>query len=361
MIHVQSTTQNTINVKDSTISYPFVDCIRMIAMIGIIWAHTPNFEGSKSYNSLDNIPLYFFFMDFLKFGVISFFLISGFLLARKIEIVPAVAYFQKRIFSTLYPYLFAFFLIVVLFIIKTNILGLSSSKTISEYIISMFLDSALWFLPNYWISLLTIICLKKILSKIYCGLLLLIITLCYSYFYVYTVYAQPHVNALFAFVFYLWLGYFIGKNNLQNYFQRINIYLLLICCLILYIFTSLESLILYQNGSQEPMNILRVSNQLYSLAVFVTMVKIFIKPVTLKFLNPRNETFGIYLYHMFSLAILAFGLKVLSKTGINTYSDHTLTFIIWFIAKFIFVYFCTLLMVKIMLKYNLGFLNYNKN
>jgi len=341
-----------------TVNYPFVDWIRMIAMIGIIWAHTPNFEGGKNFPSLDNIPLYFFFMDFFKFGVICFFMISGFLLSRKIGHSSPVSYFKNRIYSTLFPYLVAFGLIVLLFIFKTQLLHQESKYTVGEYIVNMFFESALWFLPNYWISLIVILCFVKYLNKLSLGMFLLVVTLVHTYYFVYSIYAQSHVHALFAFIFYLWLGYIIGKRHLHLRIKEWNVYLLLGLCVLSYICTSMESVVLYQHGSNEPMNILRMSNQVYSVLAFVTMVRLFKNPISTKWVNPRKETFGIYLYHMFPLALLAFGLKFLSKFGINTYSSHTPQFILWFLIKFLIVYMLTLICVKILIRYNLGFLNY---
>lgn len=359
--NIKSANNQAISNSQTAATYPFVDWIRMIAMVGIIWAHTPNFEGAANYKSLDNIPLYFFFMNFFKFGVICFFLISGFLLSSKIENIPVFAYYKKRVLSTLYPYLFAFALIVLLFVFKTHVLHQASSYTVFGYIKSMFFDSALWFLPNYWISLLVIVCCKRLLSKAVFGFILLLITLAYTYFYVYTIYAQPHVNALFGFVFYLWLGYFIGKKRIHLDIQRLNIYMLLAGSVCLYIISSTESVFLNQQGSDEPMNILKISNQLYSVLAFITMVRLFNKTPQSTLINPRKETFGIYLYHMFALAVLAFGIKFLSGRGIDTFSNHSLSFIAWFLIKFIFVYLFTLLIVKFMLRYRLGFLNYKSS
>jgi peptidoglycan/LPS O-acetylase OafA/YrhL len=344
-------------LKQEAKGYPFVDWIRMISMIGIIWAHTPNFEGTKSYNSLDDITLYFFFMNFFKFGVICFFLISGFLLAGKIQQEPAISYFKRRVSGTLFAYLFAFALIVLLFIFKTNILKQPSSYSIKDYIVMMFLDSALWFLPNYWLSLLVIVSLKKWLNKTILGMLLLFITAVYTYQFVYGTHPQPHTDALFGFVFYLWLGYFIGKNKIHLRFQQINPYLLLGITVALFLLSGWESAMLYRQGNPEPMNILRISNQLYSLAAFAAMVSLFRKPFNMHFFKPRQETFGIYLYHMFALVVLTFVLKLLTRMGIFPYSDHTITFIGWFILKFIFVYVLTTLIVKVLIRYNIGFLS----
>jgi len=347
--------------QNAAANYPFVDWIRMIAMIGIIWAHTPNFEGGKNFPSLDNIPVYFFFMDFFKFGVICFFLISGFLLASKIDTTPPLLYFKNRVFSTLFAYLFAFGLVVLLFVFKSKVLHDPGSKGVGEYIVFMFLESAMWFLPNYWISLAVILCFRKYLKHLWSGVFFFAVTLIYTYFLVYTNSGQSHVYAVFAYVFYLWLGYFIGRNKYHLRFQSWNTSLLLAIFALSYLLASYESVLLYAAGSPNPMTILRMGNQVFSVIAFITMVKLFNIPFSIRFLNPRKETFGIYLYHMFPLAVLAFALKLLGKVGVNTYSDHTLVFIGWFILKFVLVYVGTLLIVKFCIRYNIGFLNYGMN
>jgi len=340
----------------TSINYPFVDWIRMISMVGIIWAHTPSFAHDQSFSDLDNLPLYFFFMAFFKFGVICFFMISGFLLARKMNEVPAAQYFKNRVAVTLYPYLFAFALIVLLFIFKTRVLNQPSGYTLGSYVTFMFFTSALWFLPNYWISLLAILSFKKSLNSVYLGLTFLSLTAIFTYFYVYTDYARPHAHALFGFVFYLWLGYYIGRKRLHLYMENWNLPILIVAFIGCYILTSYESLLLYNDDLKEPLSILRVSNQLYSIAAFILMVRLFRKPLVSKLFDPRKETFGIYLYHMFPLAVVAFGIKILEKFQINTYSNHTPEFIVWFLIKFVFVYITTLLIVKVLLRYNIGFL-----
>jgi hypothetical protein len=350
--------QNTEKVKVplTSVNYPFVDWIRMISMVGIIWAHTPSFDTNQSFGDLDNLPLYFFFVAFFKFGVICFFMISGFLLARKMNEVPARQYFKNRVKVTLYPYLFAFALIILLFLFKTQVLNQPSGYSFGSYVSFMFFTSALWFLPNYWVSLLALLSFKKYLNSIFLGLGFLTLTAIFTYFYVYTEYARPHAHALFGFVFYLWLGYYVGRKRLHLYFEHWNLPLLILVFISCYILTSVECLLLFQADLKEPLSTLRLTNQLYSISAFVLMVRVFRKPIVSKLFNPRKETFGIYLYHMFPLAVLAFGVKILDKFGIHTFSNDTSVFIGWFLLKFVFVYISTLLLVKVLLRYNIGFL-----
>jgi hypothetical protein len=201
-----------------------------------------------------------------------------------------------------------------------------------------------------------ILTFRKHLDSIYTGLMFLTLTVIFTYFFVYTEFARPHAHALFGFVFYLWLGYYIGKKNLNHHFEKWNLPILLLIFIGFYMLSSIESIVLFQRDLKEPMSILKVSNQLYSISAFILMVRIFRKPLVSKLFNPRKETFGIYLYHMFPLAVLTFALKILDNYGIYTFSDHTPVFIFWFVVKFVFVYVATLLIVKLLMRYNIGWL-----
>jgi len=340
-------------------NYAFVDWIRMISMIGIIWAHTPGFAGGTNYLMLDNVPVYIFFMNFFKFGVICFFMISGFLLAGKIHTEPPVAYFKRRLFATFLPYIFAFAGIVLLFIFKTHVMHMAGDMGVAAYTADMFLNSALWFLPSYWLSLIVIMCFRRFLDNKYFGLFLLAVTLGHSWYFAYSENAQSHVHALFGFILYLWLGYYIARANLARYIRRINLSTLISAALLLYILCCIESVSMWRNADNEPLSILRISNQVYSVVAFITMMRLFDKPLSSKWISPRKETFGIYLYHMYALAMLVFLLKILSKFGIDTFSLKIATFLPWFMLKFIFVYVTTLLIVKVLLRLKIGFLNYS--
>jgi hypothetical protein len=358
--HSENSEINQVHLHKQTAkpNFAFVDWIRMISMIGIIWAHTPGFAGGTNYLMLDHVPVYIFFVDFFKFGVICFFMISGFLLAGKIHTEPPLDYFRRRIVSTFLPYIFAFAGIVLLFMFKTYVLHMAGDMTVGEYIVEMFLNSALWFLPSYWLSLMVIMCFRSYLDNKYFGMFLLLVTLWHTWYFAYSDDAQSHVHALFGFILYLWLGYYIARANLARYIRKIELSNLIAGCVLLYILTALESVSMWRNGFSEPLSILRISNQFYSVLAFVTMMRLFDQPVKSRWFNPRKETFGIYLYHMFALALLVFILKALSKFGINTFSLDIATFLPWFIIKFIFVYAATLIFVKVLLRLNIGFLNY---
>jgi peptidoglycan/LPS O-acetylase OafA/YrhL len=68
--------------------YPFVDLIRFISMLGIVWAHTDAFPLQvNSFEFLKNIgdvEYFIVFKQIFKFSVVCFFMISGFLLGDNI-------------------------------------------------------------------------------------------------------------------------------------------------------------------------------------------------------------------------------------------------------------------------------------
>jgi hypothetical protein len=348
-LHVSKIQYNT-----SRVSYPFVDWIRMIAMIGIVWAHIPITSAKQTYNPTSDILKYCFFMDFWKFGVICFFMISGFLLSNKIENSNPVDYFLKRISGTVVPYVFVVLLTIVLYAFKNYILNIPSNEPIVRFIYETLLISPLWFLPNYWLSLIIILSLKRFLKKWVLGASLFIITILFSQYFTYGNDPIPHMFALFAYVFYVWLGFIISKKGFHLYIQKLNISYLLLTCVGLYIMSSLESIYLYKRGSSEYFSILRYSNQMYSVTMFITMMAIFNKPLNSKFVKPRNETFGIFLYHIFALRFVIFISNHLDRFGIH--ANNFQTFIVVFLIKFIICYVLTLLLVKLLFNYNIGFL-----
>ena len=139
-----------------------------------------------------------------------------------------------------------------------------------------------------------------------------------------------------------------------------NLTYLLIGCVIAYILTSLESCLLTKSGYQEPLSILRISNQVYSVIMFITMMRFFKNPIKSNLVTPRKETFGIYLYHPIVLRVVSVLFIYLTAHKFLPTPDNIYNYILWFIVKFILLYAVTLVIVKILLKYNLGFLNYPK-
>jgi surface polysaccharide O-acyltransferase-like enzyme len=78
-----------------------------------------------------------------------------------------------------------------------------------------------------------------------------------------------------------------------------------------------ESLMLAATGDPMPLNALRISNQIYSVAVVLVLLKLR-KPVWPRDVNVRATTFGIYLTH--PLIILAL-VCLFNRTVLNRIAD----------------------------------------
>lgn len=105
-------------------------------------------------------------------------------------------------------------------------------------------------------------------------------------------------------------------------------------------------------------NVLRVFNQLYSVAMFAFLVRICKNPPRFKFFNPRKETYGIYLYHGIIMYYIAPKLVILADTylHIRLYTTNSFIFIPLATAYFVVCYLATTLLVKVLIRFNLGFL-----
>jgi hypothetical protein len=351
---------------EQTQYYPFVSLIRFVSMIGIVWAHSivlPGYNNERDFfNTVGHIKLYIAFMQIFKFGVICFFLISGFLLGDKIKKGDLLQYYKRRLRSTIRPYLIVLFIFITIvtyrvFIVKHDISEEHSSllKIINYSIFS----TSLWYLPNFLIALGVILIFYKFVDSKFFGGILFTITLLYTVFSVYNIkYQFGHTWALFGYVFYLWLGIYIRQNEIIiKKIKKIKLIPLVIILIVAFALSCYESYILYQNYLGY-FNILRVFNQFYSLVMFVFLIRICNSNPNFGIFNPKKETYGIYLYHglfsWFLLPKIIFCLKQNNIIDLNVNSIYT--FMAHHLVYFIFIYLITTLLVKMLLKYNLGYL-----
>jgi fucose 4-O-acetylase-like acetyltransferase len=303
-------------------------------------------------------------MQFFRFGVICFYIISGFLLGDQIETISRTRYFKNRIKSVLNPFLVVFILFVIL---KAIIEFHSPNTAINIYsIVDLFQWSLfytpLWFLPNYFVALGLILIFIKYANSFQFGIISFVITILYTYMTVYNhKFEAPHSFAILAFVFYLWLGIYIRQNNIISKFYDLNNYFLAFLIVLFYISATCESYQLYHNKYENIYNILRISNQLYSVTMFIVLVKWSVNFRNFTILNPRKETYGIYLYHGFIAMFLiprsiSFLDVKLHWWSYSWYSSSILRFMIVYFATFLFCYSLTTLLVKILVKYKIAFL-----
>jgi peptidoglycan/LPS O-acetylase OafA/YrhL len=348
----------------TSITYPFVDLIRFISMIGIVWAHVSVYpitnSGSYELVSDDYMVAFIPYKQVFKFAVLCFFMISGFLLGDKISAVNPVSYFKRRFNSTIKPYMVAFCMFIALELVRIHILNkhVTHSDSIIDILRFCLFETFFWYLPNYLICLAIILVFKRYLKSLYLGASLLCITLLYAAFTVYTTtYSVGHTQVVFAYVFYLWLGTYIRQKNLVPYIYKFNIYYVLAAVVLLFVISSVESYWLYKHNLNY-LSILRIFNQLYAVAMFVLLVKLGSKKRTFGPFHPRKESYGIYLYHGFFIYFIFPKAVIMANEylGLQIWSTNTWIRLLLMTAYAVICYLTTALFTKILLNLKLAYL-----
>jgi fucose 4-O-acetylase-like acetyltransferase len=356
--------QGSVAVNSTSESYPFVNLIRFVSMMGVVWAHvvlwSPDRGGSTDLLEDTYMQSYIPYKQIFKFSVLCFFIISGFLLGDKITRGSRISYFKRRLDGTIKPYMVAFLLFAGFMLIRSHVLHRQVTESNSFFSVIKFcvFDTFFWYLPNYLVCLFIIMLLRKYLKSWYLGGALLSITMVYTVLTVYTnTYAAGHGTAIFGFIFYLWLGVFIRQQNIVNKILNIKTPVLLIIVLFLFVLSSLESYWLYKQ-SLPYFNILRVFNQLYALAMFALLVKLGSSKINFGIFDPRKESFGIYLYHGFFVYFLFPKLVIMAKEymGIEIWTENTMLRLLLITLYAICCYLLTVLLVKLLQRFKLAYL-----
>lgn len=334
----------------NTKPYPFIDFIRFISMIGIVWSHTDVFPSSlniiKFSNTQTHILTYVAFKQLSKFSVISFFMISGFLLAGKLEERSEWTFLKKRLESIAVPYLVALSVYIgLLFITRLAFVHNYYKLSVLKEMFYAVFYSPYWYVPVYFMSLITILIFNRVSSGIWFGLVCLSVTCLYTFSENFQ--TKAHNTAFFAFVFYIWLGMFISKNGLADRIRKISIPLLTAIILVSFLLACLQSYELILKNDLFYTNNLRLYNQIYGIAFFLFLVRICPARPSYGMLNPRRETFGIDLYHTFVVVFLLRPIvEWMYDKGIYPQNNFALTLII-FIIQFLACYSITTLFVRL--------------
>jgi peptidoglycan/LPS O-acetylase OafA/YrhL len=328
--------------------YKFVDFVRFWSVLAIVMLHSLiAFYNGYTSISITNL----FFISAFKFGTLCFFIISGFLLGDKLYTTSPTSYLLRR-FKTLFkPYLFALTLYIIwisfsLFF-KSSILY-SPHLTLLTYLgkIVWILEDTLlhgpyWFVLNLLFSLTVIILLKDHHFKIWFSVLMCLLVITYA-LNVHLVYFNPtHTIALFAYLPYLWFGVLLNKNKalLYKIVSRFPLKVFIGVSFLLCIVSVIESNYLSHYSFADPFNTLKITNQLYSISIFVLLIKLSRYKLP-AFLNPRREAYGIYLYHMFFITACTHAVKLMSlwhpqlppSIAVNLLSVKLFVFVLSYIA-----------------------------
>jgi len=293
--------QNLINEAPVKKNYDFIDSIRCLAMMAIVAEHT---IGSYAFAKGTNLYWgYISLMQFTKFGTVAFFLLAGFLIGEKFADYTPGQYLKRRISTTFGPWVFWSLVYVVAMIINMAVKeriyhrGEFTLENILTGIQTVYLYTNYWFIINFLVSITILLVFRRYLYSLALGIPLLIFTLFYSVNIHYEWIQSGHTTAILGFVFFLWLGAQLRRHwqQIEAGISRVSYPLMFLIVLMTYALSVYE---VYQLTDQvvDPINTLRLSNLLYSLACFALLLRIKKFEFT-NSLTPRQSTYGIYLIH----------------------------------------------------------------
>ena len=318
------------------------DNARFWCMVAVVAVHcTPVFTSGD----IENTEAVSIVSTFFKFATIGFFLISGFLLEKQIQGLGSLVILRKRMRKVFLPWLFWCGLLAATFTIndllrhRTPFLpGVTVASALLAEVSKSISTTAFWFVPNILFALGVLLLFRRYLRSLYFGSALFAANL----FYVANIYGEwitpNHPRALFAYIFPLWLGVYAAahRNGFNRLLSRIPALTLAALTALSGVASYGESRLLLHLHSADPLNTLRLSNQIFTVLVILCLCK-FRGRIYPRFVDVPRHTFGIYLSHpLVASAVIGIirrflGLHVLSHVA----NRLALRIALWFVATFI--------------------------
>lgn len=303
--------------------YLFIHTVRFWAMVALACMHCGvKFSNYESVSVTETTLL----VQPFKFGTIAFFIISGFLLGDRLPSSDRLAYLRRRS-SRLVPPWALWYIVWILYAFQGDLRrshaeGLSLTvhlmgATLYSDGVRCLLETPLWFIPNFLVALTCIVMLRRWLNDLRLGAILLAINLFYGV-NVYTRWLPSrHTEAVFGFVFYLWLGAWcaLRKDRVQKWAEMRSPWWLSLWALAAASIALWEADVLRAHNSPDAMNTLRFGNQIYSVLMVILLVRIR-RRTWPAFVDVAENTYGIYLTHglVISLAFTV-GMRILPVRG----------------------------------------------
>jgi peptidoglycan/LPS O-acetylase OafA/YrhL len=336
-------------------SYLFVDNVRFLSMAAIIGMHTTIWYFSYFQGHLAQ-ALMGYLIQPLKFGTIGFFLISGFLLGKKIDQYRPLQYFRRRLRNIFVPWCVWYFMLCGLRICSDLVNGRMPDcnlKYIAGICQTSLFNYPFWFVPNLLVAMAILLAFHRFLNDVRIGLAFLLASLFYSV-NIYGHWVETgHAQAVFGFVFYLWLGAWGAWHfpNLQKRVKTIPTGVMLGSVLLALGLALAESRLLIRLGHVDSLNTLRISNQIYSVVTVLAIMKVRCA-LWPSIVRVREHTFGLYLTHSAAQFFLWWEFKpifrYLAVAPVWAASTGTVVLIP---TLFVLVYGGCLLVVQILLTY----------
>jgi fucose 4-O-acetylase-like acetyltransferase len=297
-----------------------------------------------------------------KIGSISFFIVSGFLLSGALERYSSVDYLNKRVRNIFKPYALFVFLYLVLDVLgaffgETRITSLVELPAfVASQLLGILFFTSYWFIFNYFISVMVLLAFRKYLYERWLGVVLFCCTLVYAINAHLELFTPHHTTAFIGFTFFLWLGANLKKHELRFWtFIETTPYWKMIFAMVLALAADFyETYYLLEKGATVVDSSLKFTNILYALCVFALLAKAG-RHVRFGVLNPRDETYPLYLIHPIFLKVINYALLPLlpavnDALALNDADDISwLMILLYQTGWFITIYMLSLISVKIIL------------
>jgi membrane-bound acyltransferase YfiQ involved in biofilm formation len=171
-------------------------------------------------------------------------------------------------------------------------------------------ETAFWFVPNLLLCIAVLLIFRRHLYSPWLGAGLLLANLVYVVNIYKLWFPSQHTVALFAFVFYLWLGSYAAQNfqKISGFCARVPAWVFLVLSILSGAAAYSETCLLKSLHNPDPLNTLRLSNQIFSIFVVLLIFK-FTRATWPGIVDVRRHTFGLYLTHAIVLTFLLYPLK----------------------------------------------------
>lgn len=327
--------------------HQFVSNVRFLAMAAVVCQHCiQSFAPLVGIES--NSPFSALLVQPCKFGTIGFFLISGFLMGEGLTRRTRAEYLKRRLHTVFVPWFAWFFLF---WIPKRTFLDPQTWKPLNllRRTGEILFSSTYWFVPNLLLAICILLIFRSFLRDFRFGL----IWLALSIFYGLNVYRQwlpvaSHSQALLGFVFYLWLGAWTAQHyaDVGRWIESISTAGVIMVCMVAFGGSLGESALLAHIRPSDDLDTLRLTNQVYSIAMVLLIVKLR-RAIWPRWIDVRGTTFGIYLAHPPLIAALQ--LSLAGATPVIAYQNPS-TGLACLIASFAVIYGMSLLVTVFILK-----------
>src|SRR5581483_10656628 len=301
--------------------YLFIHTVRFWSMLAIVFLHCA--MKFTKYETVSTAEMSLMMQPF-KFGTIGFFLISGFLVGDRLPASDRISYLGRRA-KRLIPAWLVWVGVDVFYSTHRDLAGIPASGLSSGVLlwimygatVRCLTETALWFIPNFMLALTCIVMLRRWLNDLRLGAVLLAVNL----FYGVNVYSRwlpsRHTEALFAFVFYLWLGAWcsLRKDRILSWATAQSPWWLALWASIAAGVSLIETAILRAQNSPDTLNSLRFANQVYSVLIVILLLRIRRRSWP-SFVNVADTTYGVYLTHGAAMTVLfAVAMKIVMVHG----------------------------------------------